>query len=234
MQKNWPKLLLGGIIVTLIILYFVLGLDQYVNFEELKARQAELQTFTSQNLASALAIYFVVYVLTAALSLPGAAILTLAGGAFFGFATGLVVVSFASSLGATLAFFLSRYLFRDAIQNRFGNRLEAINEGIRREGGFYLFSLRLVPLFPFFIVNLLVALTPIGIWRFYWISQMGMLPGTMVYVNAGTQLGKLESLSGILSPGIILSFVLVGILPLVAKSLLKLSSRKNQSLRDKP
>jgi uncharacterized membrane protein YdjX (TVP38/TMEM64 family) len=164
-------------------------------------------------------LFFVAYVAVTGLSLPGAAVMTLAGGAVFGLFWGLLLVSFASSLGATLAFLASRFLLRDWVQQRFGDRLRAINAGIEKEGGFYLFTLRLVPVFPFFVINLLMGLTPIKTRTFYWVSQIGMLAGTLVYVNAGTQLARIDSLAGILSPALLGSFVLLGLFPLLAKKI---------------
>jgi uncharacterized membrane protein YdjX (TVP38/TMEM64 family) len=163
-----------------------------------------------------------IYIAVAALSLPGAAILTLAAGALFGNLAGLIMVSFASSIGATLAFLVSRFLLKDYVQKKFGDKLKAINEGVAKEGAFYLFTLRLVPVFPFFVINLAMGLTPIKTLAFYLVSQVGMLPGTFVYVNAGTQIGKLESLKGILSPELIFSFALLGIFPLVAKKIISM------------
>jgi dihydrolipoamide dehydrogenase len=164
-------------------------------------------------------VFFVVYVAVTALSLPGAALMTLVAGAIFGLLWGTVIVSFASSIGATLAFLASRFLFRDAIQRRFGDKLRAINQGIEKEGAFYLFTLRLVPAFPFFVINLVMGLTPIPTRTFYWVSQVGMLLGTIVYVNAGTQIGQIESLRGILSPTLLISFALLGVFPLIAKKI---------------
>jgi pyruvate/2-oxoglutarate dehydrogenase complex dihydrolipoamide dehydrogenase (E3) component/uncharacterized membrane protein YdjX (TVP38/TMEM64 family) len=164
-------------------------------------------------------IYFAIYIAVTALSLPGATVMTLAGGAFFGLLWGTVLVSFASTVGATLAFLIARLLFRDAVQNRFGSSLRAVNAGVARDGAFYLFTLRLVPLFPFFVINLLMALTPIRTLVFFLVSQLGMFPATVVYVNAGTHLGKLDSLAGILSPGLVVSFTLLGLFPLIAKKL---------------
>jgi len=175
--------------------------------------------FYANNKWLTLSIYMGIYVLVTALSLPGAAVMSLAGGALFGIWIGLVVVSFASTIGATLAFLIARFILRDYVQNKFGDKLNTINEGIRKDGSFYLFTLRLVPIFPFFVINLAMALTPIRTGVFYIVSQIGMLPGTLVYVNAGTQLGKIESAQGILSPGLILSFVLLGILPLITRKL---------------
>ena len=176
-----------------------------------------------------------VYIAVTALSLPGAVIMTLAGGALFGFWYALLLVSFASSIGATLAFLVSRVLLRDWVQGRFSRQLRAVNEGFAKDGAFYLFSLRLVPLFPFFLINLLMGLLPIRVWRYYWVSQLGMFPATAAYVNAGTQLGSLESVSGIISPALLGSFVLLGIFPLLAKWLLSyLKSRRALSSFDRP
>lgn len=212
-----------GLVLLLVILlvagFFAFDVGQYLTLDYLKSQRQELLEFYAQNRGLMLAAYFVLYVTVTALSLPGATIMTLAGGAVFGLATGLVVISFASTLGATLAFLISRFVLRDYVQNRFREKLTAINAGIEREGDFYLFTLRLIPLFPFFVINLVMGLTPMKAWRFYLVSQLGMLPGTVVYVNAGSQLGALESLSGILSPGLILSFALLGIFPLMAKKL---------------
>jgi pyruvate/2-oxoglutarate dehydrogenase complex dihydrolipoamide dehydrogenase (E3) component/uncharacterized membrane protein YdjX (TVP38/TMEM64 family) len=204
--------------------HFQLG--QWLTLEQLKASRDTLaHTVQQQPLASA-AVYFVGYVLMTALSLPGAAVLTLAGGAVFGLGWGLLLVSFASSLGATLAFLVARHLLRDAVQARFGKALAPINDGMARDGGLYLLTLRLVPVFPFFMVNLLVALTPIGVARFYGISQLGMLAGTAVYVNAGTQLATLGSVRDVFSPALLGSFVLLGLFPLLAKALVSVVQRR--------
>ena len=169
------------------------------------------------------------------LPLPGAAVMTLAGGAVFGLGWGLLLVSFASSIGATLAFLASRYLLRVAVQAKFGDRLQALDAGIEKEGGFYLFSLRLVPVFPFFVINLAMGLTPIRTWTFYWVSQLGMLAGTLAYVKAGTQLARIDSAAGILSPMLIASFAVLGILPLLAKKVVALiRARKVYEGRTKP
>lgn len=199
-------------------LYFDLG--SYLQFAILQERIDELRQWYTQNPVLAGAIYFVLYVAATALSVPGAAIMTLAGGALFGFWYALVLVSFASSIGATLAFQVSRTLLRDWVQKKFGRRLGVINEGFEKDGAFYLFSLRLVPLFPFVLINLLMGLLPIKARTFYWVSQLGMLPATAVYVNAGTQLGQLESSAGILSPALIGSFVLLALFPLLGRRLL--------------
>ena len=182
--------------------------------------------FYEENRATTILAFMVIYVAMAGLSLPGAAIMTLAAGAVFGLPVGLALVSFASTIGATLACLLARFLFRDAVQNRFGKHLARINEGVEKDGAFYLFALRLVPAFPFFVVNLVMALTPIRLWTFYWVSQVGMLAGTAVYVNAGKEIGQLESLSGILSPTLLISFVLLGVFPFIAKKALNALSKR--------
>ena len=214
---NHKRLAIFALVAVFIVAFFAFDLSQYFSLAYLKSQQAAVAAqVSSQPLLSA-GIFFVAYVAVTALSLPGAAIMTLAAGAVFGLGWGVLLVSFASSIGATLAFWISRFLLRDWVQARFGDRLKAINDGVRAEGGLYLFTLRLVPAFPFFVINLVMGLTPIPSWTFYWVSQVGMLAGTIVFVNAGTQLGHLESLSGILSPGLIFSFVLLGIFPLIAK-----------------
>ena len=213
------KWLLVLALASVVGLYLALDLGQYLNLQTLKAQQQAIAAFRTDNPGLSIAVYFSAYVVMAALSLPGAALLTLAGGAVFGLLWGVVIVSFASSIGATLAFLISRFLLRDWVQQRFGQRLQTIDEGVKREGAFYLFTLRLVPVFPFFLVNLLSGLTAMKAHTFYWVSQLGMLAGTVVYVNAGTQLAKIDSLSGILSPGILGSFALLGIFPLLARKI---------------
>jgi pyruvate/2-oxoglutarate dehydrogenase complex dihydrolipoamide dehydrogenase (E3) component/uncharacterized membrane protein YdjX (TVP38/TMEM64 family) len=210
----------------LVLAYFALDLNHYLTFDGLKS---SLSQFESWRAASPLLVgfaFFLLYVVVTAISLTGAVFMTLAAGALFGLPWGTVIVSFASSIGATLAFLASRYLLRDAIQKRFGDRLKAINDGMARDGAFYLFTLRLVPLFPFFLVNLLMGLTPIRARSYYWVSQVGMLAGTLVYVNAGTQLARLSGLSGILSPGLLISFALLGVFPMLAKRLLNFLQRR--------
>ncbi|MCP4296597.1 MAG: FAD-dependent oxidoreductase [Proteobacteria bacterium] len=205
------------VVAVIITLFFSLGLDQYLNLEWIKGQKNELTNFYQMNRGLTLGLFFGVYVLVTALSLPGAAILTLAGGAFFGLLTGVIIVSFASSIGATLAFLTSRFLLRDWVQERFKEKLQTINQGVEKEGSFYLFTLRLVPLFPFFLINLVMGLTPIRIVTFYLVSQVGMLAGTVVYVFTGTQLAELTSITGILSPNLIFAFTLIGLMPLTAK-----------------
>lgn len=217
MKKNLPKIAILAILAVSIAAFFIFDLGHYLTLTQLKAHQQEFQTFYHAHQLLTLGIYFILYVAVTALSLPGAAIMTLAGGALFGFLPALLVVSFASTIGATLAFLVSRFLLRDWVQENFRERLQAINAGIEKEGAFYLLTLRLVPVFPFFIINLLMGLSPMPALTFYWVSQLGMLPGTAVYVNAGTQLGQIESLSGILSPGLLFSFILLGLFPLLAR-----------------
>jgi len=219
--KNLPRwALLAGIIV-LIAAFFIFDLQSYLTLETLKAQQASIEAYRSNHPVSAIVIYALIYIAVTGLSLPGATILTLAGGAVFGLLWGTLIVSFASTIGATLAFLAARFLFRDAVKARFGDRLETINKGIDKDGALYLFTLRLVPAFPFFVINLIMGLTNLNTKTFYWVSQIGMLAGTVVYVNAGTQLAKLESLSDILSPGLIGSFVLLGIFPLLANKIVE-------------
>ncbi|MEQ1635983.1 MAG: TVP38/TMEM64 family protein [Methylococcales bacterium] len=214
---NLPRLSLIAVIAIAISLFFYLGGQQYLTLEMLKTQQASITRFRDEHGLLAIVVYGFTYIAVTGLSLPGAAILTLAGGALFGLFWGTLVVSFASTIGATLAFLAARFLFKDTIQAKFGERLQAINAGIERDGAYYLFTLRLVPLFPFFLINLLMGLTTLKTRTFYWVSQIGMLAGTLVYVNAGTQLAKVHALSDILSPALVGSFVLLGVFPLIAK-----------------
>ena len=217
-SSRWAVL---AAIIALIAAFFIFDLQDYLTLDTLKARQASIEAYRSSHPGSAMAIYLLIYIAVTGLSLPGATILTLAGGAVFGLLWGTLIVSFASTIGATLAFLAARFLFRDAVKTRFGERLNAINKGIDKDGALYLFTLRLVPIFPFFVINLVMGLTSLSVQTFYWVSQLGMLAGTVVYVNAGPQLGKLESLSGILSPGLIGSFILLGIFPLLAHKIVE-------------
>jgi uncharacterized membrane protein YdjX (TVP38/TMEM64 family) len=211
------KLLLLAVIASAIAAFFFFDLGRFFDLALIKEQQAAIEEFRQANPWTSAFGFLLIYVAVTALSLPGAAIMTLVAGAIFGLLWGTVIVSFASSIGATLAFLASRLLFRDAVQQRFGDRLKAINEGMAREGAFYLFALRLVPIFPFFVINLLMGLTPIRTWTYYWVSQVGMLAATIVYVNAGTQLAQIESLGGILSPALLGSFVLLAMFPFIAK-----------------
>jgi uncharacterized membrane protein YdjX (TVP38/TMEM64 family) len=199
------------------IVFFVCDLHQYMTLAYIKDTRAIFHTLYQQHTFSVLAVFFLIYVAVTALSLPGAAAMTLAAGAVFGFWVGLILVSFASTLGATLACALARYLFRDWAESRLGTWLGKINAGVQREGGLYLFTLRLIPVVPFFIINLGMALTSLPLVTFYWVSQVGMLAGTAVYINAGKQLAEIRSLGEILSFDLILSFVILGLFPLGAK-----------------
>lgn len=224
------KLIILLLIGAAVGAFWYFDLAALLSFAELKARSDSLLQLREANPVMSAALFFVIYVAVTGLSLPGAAIMTLAGGAIFGFWIAVLLVSFASSLGATLAFLVSRTLLRDWVQNRFGRQLSSLNAGFERDGPFYLFSLRLVPVFPFFVINLISGLLPIGTFRFYWVSQLGMLPATAVYVNAGTQLGQLESPAGILSPALLGSFVLLAVFPFIARALLR-RIQARQSLR---
>lgn len=217
-------------IVALIAAFVAFDVGQYLSLERLRESRAAIGQYRDAQPVLASLAFFGAYVAMTALSLPGATILTLAGGAVFGLAWGLALVSFASSLGATLAFLTSRFLLRDAIQRRYGDKLRAINDGVRKDGPYYLFTLRLIPVFPFFLINLLMGLTPIRTWTFYWVSQAGMLAGTVVYVYAGTELGKIDSPKDILSPALIAAFVLLGLFPLIArKAVEKINARRTKA-----
>ncbi|GAM54852.1 hypothetical protein JCM19231_4588 [Vibrio ishigakensis] len=211
------------------IILLAVNFGQYLTLENAKAQQAALNAHIEQNFVLSAALYFIGYIFITAFSIPGAAVVTLLGAALFGFWTSLVLVSFASTIGATLAFLSSRYLLRDWVQAKFGNKLDTINKGVEKDGAFYLFSLRLIPVFPFFLINLLMGLTPISVAKFYLFSQLGMLAGTMVYLNAGTQLAEIDSLAGIVSPTVLASFALLGLFPLIAKWIMN-KIRPNQSV----
>ena len=223
------------LIAAAIVAVFAFDLHSLLTLDSLKSRLEQFREFQAESPFMVAGVFFAAYVAVTAFSIPGAAVMTLAAGALFGLLQGLIIVSFASTIGATLAFIGARYLLRDSVQAKFGNRLKAINEGVEREGAFYLFTLRLVPVFPFFLINLLMGLTSMKAFTFFWVSQLGMLAGTVVYVNAGTELAKIDSLSGILSPGLILSFVLLGIFPLIAKKVTdKIKARKVYAKWNKP
>ncbi|UUM29738.1 TVP38/TMEM64 family protein [Vibrio japonicus] len=216
MNKKW---ILGLILLGLII-FLATNFGQYLTLDNAKAQQIALDDFINANFALAALVYFLAYVAITAFSIPGAAVVTLLGAALFGFWVSLFLVSFASTIGATLAFLSSRFLLREWVQSKFGNKLQAINQGVERDGAFYLFSLRLIPVFPFFLINLLMGLTPISVSRYYLVSQLGMLPGTAVYLNAGTQLAQIDTLSGIVSPSVLASFALLGLFPIIVKWLM--------------
>jgi pyruvate/2-oxoglutarate dehydrogenase complex dihydrolipoamide dehydrogenase (E3) component/uncharacterized membrane protein YdjX (TVP38/TMEM64 family) len=218
-------IILIAVLVGAIALY-QLGLKDYLTLDAIKAQQGNFANAYTDNPALVIGIFFIVYVVAAALSFPGAALLTLLGGALFGVVTGLIVVSFASTIGATLAFLGSRFFLRDWVQAKFGDRLKAINDGVAKDGAFYLFSLRLIPVVPFFVINLAMGLTPIKTRTFYWVSQLGMFLGTLVYVNAGTQLAQIDSLGDIASPGLLASFAALGLFPWIARGIMNLIKRR--------
>lgn len=225
-NKIINKIIIITVLIGLVVAFKVFNLGDYLTLGYIKASQQRFELLYNEHQFLVIAGYMLMYILVTSLSLPGAAVMTLAGGALFGLLTGTVVVSFASTIGATLACFVSRFILRDWVQGKFGDKLKTVNEGIEKEGAFYLFTLRLIPVFPFWLINLVMGLTKMPLKNFYLVSQIGMLPGTMVYVNAGKELAKIESLSGILSPGLILSFVLLGIFPIITKKLLSLYKTK--------
>ncbi len=229
MKRATTRGLLAAFVVLLIGGFFYLDLGHYFTLSYLQeVRQTAVAYVQAKPLQASLG-FFLLYVIVTALSLPGAAVMTLAAGAVFGVLWGLILVSFASSLGATLAFLISRTLLRDWVQARFGAYLGTINEGLTKDGNFYLFSIRMVPLFPFFVVNLIMGLTPLRTINFYLVSQIGMLAGTFVFVFAGTQLGQIENLGDVLDPGLILAFSLLGLFPLIARKSLSWFRRNSNS-----
>lgn len=225
-MKASRKVILLVAIAVLIALFFAFDLGRFFSLDYIVQQRDVLQQQVDQHPGLSGLIFFLIYVAVTGLSLPGAAVMTLLGGALFGLAFGLLLVSFASTIGATLAFLASRVLFRDTVQRRFGDSLRAVNRGVERDGSFYLFGLRLVPVFPFFVINLVMGLTPMKTLRFYWVSQLGMLPGTFVYVNAGTQLGQVDSLGGIVSAELIGSFALLAVFPVIARAVMNLIKRR--------
>jgi pyruvate/2-oxoglutarate dehydrogenase complex dihydrolipoamide dehydrogenase (E3) component/uncharacterized membrane protein YdjX (TVP38/TMEM64 family) len=223
---NKKKLIILLAIVAAAVAFFALDLGRYLSLDYVKASQQKFAELYAANPAVVIASFFAIYVAVTALSFPGAAILTLGAGAIFGLVAGTIIVSFASSIGATLAFLAARFVLGESVQAKFGQRMAEINKGVEKEGAFYLFTLRLVPLVPFFVINLLMGLTKMKTLTFYWVSQVGMFLGTVVFVNAGTQLAKIDSLKGILSPGLLGSFVLLGVFPLIAKKMVDAFKRR--------
>jgi uncharacterized membrane protein YdjX (TVP38/TMEM64 family) len=223
------RIVVLAVVVGVLVVFKILGLGQYFTLSYVKASQEKFAALYADHRLMVISAYIVIYILVTSLSLPGAAIMTLAGGALFGLLIGTIVVSFASTIGATLACLISRFVMRDWVQLKFSDKLKTVNEGVEREGAFYLFTLRLIPVFPFWLINLVMGLTKMHIRTFYWVSQAGMLAGTIVYVNAGKELAKINSISGILSPGLILSFVLLGLFPIATKKLLSLYKSKKAS-----
>jgi uncharacterized membrane protein YdjX (TVP38/TMEM64 family) len=232
-KRTLHRIVIAAVVITLIAVFKIFNLGDYLTLSYLKESRENFESAFAEHEFFAVAAYMAVYVLVTSLSLPGAVIMTLAGGALFGLLRGTVIISFASSIGATLACLVSRFLLRDWVQSKFGDRLKTINEGIENEGAFYLFTLRLIPIFPFWLINLLMGVTRMPLRTFYLVSQVGMLPGTIVYVNAGTELAKINSISGILSPGLILSFAVLGLFPVAAKKLLALY-KSRRSGQDNP
>jgi uncharacterized membrane protein YdjX (TVP38/TMEM64 family) len=225
------KVFLALLILAAMVLFVAFDLGRFLTLDSLKQARGTLAAWQSNEPWLTAAGYFGLYVAMAALSLPGAAIMTLAGGAIFGLAEGILLVSFASSLGAVLAFASARFVLRDSVQRRVGGRLQAVNEGIARDGLFYLFTMRLVPVFPFFVVNLLMGLTSIRLRTFYWVSQLGMLPATVAYVYAGTQLARIQHLSDVASPRLLVAFTLLGIFPLIARGVVRTLQKRRVCAR---
>ena len=222
------KLLIILSVIALIVLARYYGLQEYLSFESLKNNKELLNSYYAQNEILFISAYILLYIISVAVALPGATILTIGSGALFGLLKGVILVSFASTIGATLSFLISRYLFRDTLREKFSDKLTAIDKGVRQDGAFYLFTLRMIPIFPFFLINVLMGLTDISVFVFFFVSQIGMLLGTIVYVNAGTQLASISSLKGILSPNLLFSFIALGILPLLGKSII--AYLKNQKI----
>ncbi len=218
----FKKIFIALLFAMLIAVFFVFDLGQYFTLDYIKSQQTAFNTYYEANAFLTIALFMTVYITVTALSLPGAAIMTLLAGALFGLTIGTILVSFASTIGATLAMIVSRFLLKDWVQEKFKDKLKLINEGIEKDGLFYLFTLRLVPIVPFFVINIVMGLMPIRFFSFYWVSQLGMFAGTIVYVFAGTQLGQIETLGDIVSPGLLAAFVLIGIFPLIARKSIQL------------
>jgi uncharacterized membrane protein YdjX (TVP38/TMEM64 family) len=231
MGKHAGRIALLALLAALFAAFWAFGLDRYLTLSFVRSSSGAGHAVYAAHPVLTVAGYFSLYILCASLSLPGAVVLTIAAGALFGLVAGALIVSFASSIGATIACFLSRYLLRSWVQERLGGRAARINEGVDKEGAFYLFTLRLIPVFPFWMINLAMGLTTMPLSRFYWVSQLGTLPGTVVYVNAGRELARVTSLEGILSPGLVISFVLIGVLPLAAKKSLALYRERKHAGR---
>ena len=218
MDQKKIKIGLLILIMLTITAFFFYDIQQYATLDYIKAKQQNIFEYYKQNVFFVLVLFIFLYVLVTALSLPVATFLTLLGGALFGFSTGLIIVSFASTIGATLAFLMARFLAQNYVQKYYKKQLSKINKKFKSEGAFYLFALRLVPVFPFFIINVVMGLMTIKTWTFYWVSQLGMLPGTIVYVYAGTQLAQIETFSDITTPSMLIAFALLGLFPLIAKN----------------
>jgi len=227
---NKQKMIVFTFIALSVGLFFYLGLDSYLNFSYIKSKQIDFNEFKSENYILTVLIFILIYTLTTAASLPGAAILTLLSGALFGIVWGSLFASISSTMGATLSFLSSRYLFKNSVKASFPKAFDRINKGVDEDGSFYLFSVRLIPVFPFFVVNLLMGLTNIKTINYMWVSALGMLPGTVAYVNAGTQISQLKSASGILSVQLIGAFVFIGLLPLLSKKLIVFLKKRTKKV----
>ncbi|MGR6839656.1 TVP38/TMEM64 family protein [Aliivibrio wodanis] len=227
---NKKLIVLMALLVSFAIVYFNFG--HLLTLEQIKGFHQTLQSDIQENLFFYSAAYFIAYVVVTALSIPGAAVVTLLGAALFGFWWSLLLVSFASTIGATIAFLSSRYLLREWVDSKFKDKLVPINQGVEKDGAFYLLTLRLIPIFPFFLINLLMGLTKISAGRFYLFSQLGMLPGTMVYLNAGTQLSEITSLSGLVSPQILGSLALLGLFPIIIKFVINTIQKNRGQLKE--
>lgn len=221
-KKYIKKFAIVVVLISLIAVFTIFNLGDYFSLSYLKESKKSFEIMYAEHRLSVIFGYMVIYIVVTSLSLPGGVVMGLAAGAFFGLLTGTIAVSFASTIGATLACLVSRFILRDWLQGKFGDKLKTVNEGIAKEGTFYLFTLRLIPFFPFWLINLVMGLTKMPLRTFYWVSQIGMLPGTIVFVNAGKEIAKIDSLSDIFSPGLILSFAILGLFPITAKKLLSL------------
>jgi len=227
---NFKKIILISTVLILFSSYFYFDLGNFLSLGYIKESQNSFQSHYLENPITTLLIFFIIYTLITAVSFPGAAVLTLLAGALFGIVVGTIVVSFASTIGATIAMLFSRYMFHDYVKEKLKKSYKKINDGIKKEGAFYLFTLRLVPIFPFFLINIAMGLTNMKLWTYYWISQIGMFAGTIVYVNAGSQLSNINSLSGILSFNIIVSFVILGVFPYIAKKSIEIYKNKSKNI----
>ena len=222
------KVIIASFIALLMAVFIYLDLGSFLTLGYLKESQGYIREIYLNKRLTVIASYMFIYIIVTALSLPGAAVMTIAGGALFGLSVGIVAVSFASTVGATLACFFSRFILRDWVQEKLGERFKAINEGVEKEGAYYLFTARLIPVFPFFVINLAMGLTKMPLFRFFWVSQLGMLAGTAVYVNAGREIGKIESLSDIFSPGLFISFAILGLFPIFMKKLVDFIRKRGE------
>ncbi len=228
-KKYVNKIIIVLVVIGLVAVFRIFNLGDYLSLSYIKESQEKFEIMYTEHRAAVIAGYMGIYILVIALSLPGAAVMTISAGVLFGLLTGTIAVSFASTIGSTLACFVSRFILRDWIQGKFSDKLKTVNEGIEKEGALYLFTLRLIPVFPVWLINLVMGLTKMPLRTFYWVSQVGMLAGTIVYVNAGKELAKIDSLSGIFSPTLILSFVILGLFPITAKKLLALYKKRTEA-----